>query len=180
MERIEEIKDAMPGRDSNGYHGPTQDERSRFGSAIFLVMAGEIPAADSLLDYLGYDASLVVETASGDTLALIQEHMPVERGWGTFVYNRSTDAAVDVHINHPIYDINTYQVGAALYLSARGRWLLMAGTHRYANPGQQSDMARSWSSMFQAAHELVAPSGSLAVSVHGFTPDHRHNRHYPQ
>jgi hypothetical protein len=121
---------------------------------------------------MGYDATFAVEITLGDTLALIQERTPVERGWGTYVYNLTPDRGVDIHINHPIYDINTYLVGTTLYLAARGRWLLMAGTHRYANPGQQSDMARSWTSMFQAVHELVTPSNSIAISIHGFTPDY--------
>jgi hypothetical protein len=172
IETIEEIKAEMPGRDSNGYHGPNQGERVEFASAISMVMTGDVSSADSALEAFGYDAGLVLETTSRDTLVIIQERSPVERGWGTYVYNLTTDEAFDVHINHPIYDINTYQVGTDLYVSSHARWLLIAGTHRYANPGANSDMARSWTSIFQAVHELIAPSGAIAVSIHGFTPDY--------
>jgi hypothetical protein len=170
--RIEEIKAAMPGRDSNGYHAPTEAERDRFSRAVRLVLADSVAAADSVLDAFGYDATRVLETESLDTLVILEERTPVERGWGTYVFNESTDEAVDIHINHPIYDLNTHAVGTALYIAARARWLLVAGTHRYANAGEKSDMARRWDSIFQTVHMSVASSGRMAVSVHGFTPDY--------
>jgi hypothetical protein len=170
--RIEEIKAAMPGRDSNGYQAPTEAERIRFGRAVGLVVADSVAMADSVLDALGYDVTRMLEVKSGDTLVILEERVPVERGWGTYVLNESTAEAFDIHVNHPVYDVNTHTVGTALYIEARARWLLVAGTHRYANEGEKSDMARRWDSIFQTVHMLVASSGSIALSVHGFTPDY--------
>lgn len=57
--------------------------------------------------------------------------------------------AVDVHVNHPRFDKNTPRVGAELYLACRCRWCFMSGTHRYANPNDESDMERATTSVFK-------------------------------
>jgi hypothetical protein len=76
---------------------------------------------------------------------------------------------VDVHVNHPLYDLNTPGVAAGVYTGCRCRALIMAGTHRYANADDESDMARSTTSLFQALHEALAGEGGMmSISVHGF------------
>jgi len=92
---------------------------------------------------------------------------PVRRGWGTLLYNPK-GTAVDVHVDHPLFDVATPRVAAALYDDCRCRALLMAGTHRYANADDVSDMARSTTSLFQGLHERLGPDAAMVISVHGF------------
>jgi hypothetical protein len=48
----------------------------------------------------------------------------------------------------------------------------MSGTHRHANPNEEADTARPNRNIFQPVHKSIAASGSIAISVHGFTPDY--------
>ena len=162
------IKSKMPGRESEGYKHPTEQERLAFLAAVDLALAGDIGGADAAVDLYGYDCYTFTEAVTGDPLVIFRERAPVNRGWGTYVYNRNAQRPVDVHINHPIFDSNTHVQGASLFRDLRGRWMLMAGTHRYANADTSSDMAHNPESLFQKLHEKVIGTGRMALSVHGF------------
>lgn len=162
------VLEAAPGRDSRGYRPPGADARRAVLDAVERAASGSVEAADSALAAYRYDAVVAVEAETGDSLLIVAERIPVERGWGTYVRRLAPGARADVHVNHPHYDLDSELVGLRLYRECRCRWLLVAGTHRYANPGGASDMARSESSVFQGLWERVAGTVSVAVSVHGF------------
>ncbi len=157
-----------PGRESRGYAPPDSAERSAFLEAVERAAGGDVDDADEALSEFRYDAGVAVEAGTGDSLLLIAERTPAVRGWGTYVRRLSPRVAGDVHVNHPRFDLDTPLVALPLYRECRCRWLLVAGTHRYANPDDASDMARSETSVFQGLWERVAADAAVAVSVHGF------------
>ena len=164
---LESIKEAMPRRDTDGYHAPTPDQRIAMVAIMGDARAGRIARADSFASVYGYDVEGTVDAVHGDSLVVMIERAPIQRGWGTYIIRKGA-VAVDVHVNHPLFDVNTPAVAATLYDTCRCRALLMAGTHRYANGSDESDMARSTSSVFQGVHEALAQDAQMVVSVHGF------------
>lgn len=164
---LDSLKALMPGRDSDGYVPPTAAERAVMLSLVDRARAGDLRGADSLAWRYRYDIEQTVDLVTGDTLIVMVERSPIQRGWGTLLYN-PRGIAVDVHIDHPLFDVNTPRVAAALYDDCRCRALLMAGTHRYANADDVSDMARSTTSLFQGLHERLALDAAMVISVHGF------------
>ena len=166
---VQEVRAVMPGRNSDGYLPPNAAETSTFLVAAGRAVGGDAAGADALLDLYGYDVQEVIDAATGDGLLVFRERTPVRRGWGTFIWNRTAgQSAVDVHVNHPASDANSEVIGAALYRQLRGRWLLVAGAHRYANRAGNSDMARETASVFQKLHEHFSTTGQQAISIHGF------------
>lgn len=165
------VLEAAPGRNSSGYHPPDAGDRTAFLDAVQRAAGGAVEAADSALAAFRYDAAVAVEAGTGDSILVVAERVPVARGWGTYVRRLSPGAAADVHVDHPHFDLDTPWVGLHLYRQCRCRWLFVAGTHRYANPDDLSDMARSESSVFQGLWERAADSAAVAVSVHGFGAD---------
>ncbi len=159
--------DGMPGRDSGGYVAPDADERIAMVAIFEEARGGRVARADSMAAAYGYDVEATIDATHGDTLIVILEQTPIRRGWGTYVVRRGA-APLDVHINHPLFDQNTPRVGAGLFDACRCRALLMGGTHRYANDGNEADMARSTTSVFQGIHEALATDAVMAMSVHGF------------
>jgi hypothetical protein len=157
----------MPGRDSDGYVPPTADERVAMVALMDRARSGDLRGADSLAWKYRYDIEHTVDAATGDTLIVMVERSPIRRGWGTLLYNPQ-GVAVDVQIDHPLFDVNTPRVAATLYDDCRCRALLMAGTHRYANANDVSDMARSTTSVFQGIHERLGLDANMVISVHGF------------
>lgn len=165
------VLEAAPGRDSRGYRPPDAADRRDFLDAVQRAADGSVEAADSALATFRYDAAVAVEAGTGDSILVVAERVPVARGWGTYVRRLSPGASADVHVDHPHFDLDTPWVALRLYGQCRCRWLFVAGTHRYANPDDVSDMARSESSVFQGLWERVADSAAVAVSVHGFGAD---------
>lgn len=160
---------AMPGSGTDGYVPPGGAARADFRDAMDLAVARDIEAADAKLDAYRYDVIAAIDVVHGDTIAIFRERTPVARGWGTYVVRLSAATRlVDIHVNHPTSDQNTEVIGPTLYGECRCRWLLVAGTHRYANAAGNSDMARETASIFQTVHEHAAPTGIQAVSIHGF------------
>ncbi len=172
-ELLESIKADMPRRDTDGYVPPTPDQRIEMVAILQDARAGLIDRADSIADKYNYDVEGTVDGEHGDSLIVMLERSPIERGWGTYMIRIGADPA-DVHINHPLFDTNTPAVAARLYGTCRCRALIMAGTHRYANGDEtidESDMARATGSVFQGVYEALAEDAEMAVSVHGFARD---------
>ncbi|MHB1169187.1 MAG: hypothetical protein ACYC28_07885 [Longimicrobiales bacterium] len=169
-ELLESIKADMPRRDTDGYVPPTPDQHIEMVAILQDARAGLIERADSIADKYDYDVEGTVDAEHGDSLIVMLERSPIERGWGTYIIRIGAEPA-DVHINHPLFDTNTPAVAAELYDACRCRALIMGGTHRYANGDDESDMARSTSSVFQGVYEALAEDAEMAVSVHGFARD---------
>jgi len=166
---VDAVVDHMPRRNTNGYAPPSPDQRIAMVGILAEARAGRVARADSLADRYDYDVEATVDALHGDTLLVMIERTPIERGWGTYIIRKGA-APADVHVNHPLFDVNTPDVAVALYNACRCRALLIAGTHRYANGGDESDMARATGSIFQGVHEALAEDATMAVSVHGFAP----------
>lgn len=164
------IEQVMPLRDSRRYVLPDEAARVAFRAAVSATAQQQVARADSLVRPYGYTARRIVDRRRRVPLVVLQEQLPITRGWGTFLFDPSgVSAGVDVHANHPISDEETPAVAAGIFSRGGLRWFLMAGAHRYTLPGDSSDMARQPASIFQIIHEAIAPTGRRAISVHGFS-----------
>lgn len=170
---VDTITRGLIENNTNAYDIPSAGARDTFRLAVDSILAGNVAAADALLDGYGYDVVRFRETVSNDTLVVVRERIPagadVPRGWGTYIHNPRFAVAADIHVNHPVDDQNTEDMGGDLFRACRCRWFLMAGARRNANPNEVSDMARATNSIFHTVHVHVADSASRAVSMHGFS-----------
>lgn len=165
---LAEVREHIPPRGSERYSDPSETEKRYFVDAVRLASRGEVEAANDVVESLQYDVVRTVDAASGASLLVFLERIPVEAGWGTYVLNEDASGPVDVHLNHPLADIDTPAVAAGIFERCSCRWLFMAGAHRHAIPDHGSDVARLATSMFQRMYEEEAGPEALAVSVHGF------------
>ncbi|RMH15318.1 MAG: hypothetical protein D6701_10135 [Gemmatimonadetes bacterium] len=169
---VEGLRARMPARGSGGYRPPLPFEVLSLRQAFDSLVAGNLEAADRLLDRHDYDLVWTVERGTGDSVLVLGERPISNRHWGTYVFNPSRQATpTDIHVDHPLFDVNTDLLGARMWQRCRCRWLFVAGAHRFANEGDVADMARQTESMFQVLHEAVAPDGFQAMSVHGFSAE---------
>lgn len=163
--------------DSTGqYDVPTATNTTHFRQAVDSVLAGRVGGADALLDQYAYDVYSFRDAASGDSMVVFRERKAagstkVARGWGTYIYNPSPARRVDVHVNHPIDDQHTEDIGSELYRDVNGRWFMMAGARRLANFNNDADVAHQAGSVFNQMHTRVAAANVRTVSIHGFRWD---------
>lgn len=171
---VDTITKGIIANGTGAYDVPTVTNTNHFRAAVDSILAGRVAGADQLLDQYGYDVYSIRESLNLDSVVVIRERIPagqtkVPRGWGTYVFNPSAAARrVDVHVNHPIDDLNTEDMGADLWRRARGRWLMIAGARRVANADSSSDMARATGSVFNQMHQRVAAANVRTLSIHGF------------
>jgi hypothetical protein len=174
--------------DSTGaYDVPTATQTGHFRAAVDSVLAGRVAGADALLNQYAYDVYSVRSSVTGDSLVVFRERRvaggDVARGWGTYILNTSpTRRRADIHVNHPISDQHTEDIGADLFQDCRCRWLFIAGAQRDANhtdPLLQSDMARVTNSVFHQMYTRVAAANVRTVSVHGFRHANPENASLP-
>jgi hypothetical protein len=170
---MDTITRGMIADSTNDYHRPWSVAMSRFRHAVDSVHAGKVAAADALLDDFWYDVYRIRESTTGDTLVVFRERLDtndtVRLGWGTYIYNPRPQQRVDIHVNHPISDLNTEDIGIELYRDGRYRWFLVAGAERDANATfMEADVAHTSSTIFHQVAFKTRAANVRALSVHGF------------
>lgn len=172
---MREIQYYMPGAGSFGYVPPDSAALAVWRQAITYLEDGDAVSCSTLVDQFGYD--LANDAYFGTELYILKERYPIQRGWGTYIYNMSPAGPnIQCHVNHPVYDYDSYKMGLDAFREYEARWFLMAGTHRYANcefepPDDdcESDMARAENSVFQTVYETAANLQTTALSFHTFS-----------
>lgn len=163
----------MPGRASGRYVVPTQAEADRVAEVFRLARDGRLADSRRLARGVGYVVEQLRDVATGRVLVIVREALrsdgTVARGWGTFVHDAAATADVVVEVAHPVADLQTEAIGVAVFRRTPSRALLVAGAHRYANPGEVADVAHTPGTAFDAVHRSVVRAGSVVAQPHGFS-----------
>ncbi|MET0397864.1 MAG: hypothetical protein ABW277_13620 [Longimicrobiaceae bacterium] len=170
---IDTVTNTIIADSTNQYDVPTATHTTHFRTAVDRVLAGRVAGADSLLDPYAYDVYSIRDATSGDSMVVFRERKAagstkVARGWGTYIFNPAPARRVDVHVNHPIDDQHTEDIGSELFRDVNGRWFMMAGARRLANFNNDADVAHQAGSVFNQMHTRVAAANVRTVSIHGF------------
>ena len=186
--RVREIASRMPGSESEGFVKPSADELARFRELVSKAASGDVTGAAAHAEAAGLPYRVVrfTDTGAGSReVLLLEERMPLAKGWGTFVLDPAPLRDLVVEAPHARYDVETENQAFALFRRLRARAFLLAGTHRCANAERTpcdgttdvcgtsyyrvSDPAHFTAGPFQEAHEALVslwPS-SVSFSVHG-------------
>jgi len=186
--RVASIQDDMPQAGSNGFRVPTPTERADWKRLIEFLLDGNVQAVRSIIEqrFPSYALIRFTDTGTDQTVWLLQERAPVERGWGAVVVNPDADRNLVVEVPHPVFDLDTHTQGTDLFRDTGARALLLAGTARCANaapspcdgqssvcgslgPYRVSDMAHVTEAPFQAAHEVLTDRfpDATVLNLHG-------------
>ncbi len=174
---IADIVDHIPGMGTNSFVIPTSSQISAFESIFTNMNSMNFSTIQSLLTPYGYTITRFVHLPTTDTFYLLKENYPIQRGWGTYIFNYKTVNNLAIETPHPLWDRYTWSMGIKVFLGAKARWFSMAGTHRYSNSDSSSDMAHVTLSIFHTAHRINA--NSTAVQVHGFDSSSPSYNGYP-
>jgi hypothetical protein len=166
VDLITDIRQHMPGMNSEKFVIPNAEQMNTFKQVFSSLNNLTFLSIQSVLSQYGYTFYIYYNLPSGDTLYILKEDYPIQRGWGTFILNSKAVAHVAVECPHPLWDTNVEIVGIKVFIQAKARWYLLAGTHRYANSDNSSDPAHVTQCIFHEAHMTFAPD--TALQIHGF------------
>ena len=167
---IAEIEGAMPERGSEGYVRPSHKQATEFAKLASAMEAENLASASRLANALDYMLVWYDDAPTGRRLLMArEEEMPsreVERGWGTIIVDpEGTDVIVEVP--HPLFDVDTPEIGVELFEATGAKTLLLAGAHRYSWDDARADVAHAPGTAFDAAHRALLPA-RYVVQLHGF------------
>ena len=173
---VERLKDLAFASGSGLYVVPTAQEQADFGTLAATVASADIFNADAQAGPLGYEVVEFTDTVSGDLYYGLREQLSggqQTKGWGSYFVNVNYQSDGLVEVPHPLFDTNSWDVGAKAFRDADARGFLMAGAHRNANGTGTADVAHLTDSIFQTVHEtwVGATSATDAWQVHGFDID---------
>ncbi len=167
VEFVRTIKDAMPDMGTNKFFIPTNAHLNVFDTLFIDVKNANYTTIAARASQFGYQFIRFVNTATGDTLLVFKENVPVLRGWGTYMYCPSAAYDLAIEAPHPLWDTNSWELAVRLFIRSDAKWFLLAGTHRYCNSDSSSDMAHVTQSVFHVCHKRAATS--CAIQIHGFS-----------
>ncbi len=175
---INQVRDGMPGYHSERFVIPTNSQLDVWTNVFNAVKSANYAMASLLVTQYGYECIAYYDTLEAETLYVLKENIPVQRGWGTYIFNTRGTQDLTVEIPHARSDTNTCIQGIRTFLRLNAQWFFMAGTHRYANADTSSDMSHVTQSVFHRGHVTVASARSL--QLHGFDRTNPVYNGYPQ
>ena len=162
----------IPRRDSDAMVMPTEADAERFIAGVRAVTSGDPELARQLLQPLSYTVSLITDSVTGRTSWVLAETRDEDgswpRGWGLYVFAAEPANPLVVEVPHPLYDVNTPQAGVEAFRRGHAQALLVAGTHRYSNSDDSSDVAHEARTMFALVHRAIVSARQSVIQLHGF------------
>lgn len=180
----------MPRRDTGGYVVPLKQVQEAWKQVTAQMLAGkcdDIVLPDNLK--IAYTVGTFTDKQNNAKYCVLMETRDenndnrVDRAWGTFIVNNQPTRELSIQAPHPIYDIATETQAVAVFKGVNARSLLLAGSHREANPARttcqpstgegEADAAHNDSSLFfiatQALLEYYNANGKdwTAIQFHG-------------
>lgn len=179
-EFVTEMRVFMPAEASGGYVVPTVEERASFAAAAKALAAGDVARAElAIAPYPDFEVLDLEDRDSGAKYFTLSEKPPIGRGWGYYFFARSARRPMlIIEAPHPLADRDSELAAARATSELSPVAFLLAGAHRYANPGIASDVSHVASSIFEAVHEVALSADCAAIQVHGFSA--AGHRGYPQ
>lgn len=174
---IADFVKTMPRRGSEAMDVPTSAQAAAFAEAITAAQSGRLEQARALLAPLSYEVMRVRDATSlpGSSVLVFRERGRDDdtwpHGWGLYLLRTDPAIQLAVQVPHPLYDVHTPEAGVEAFRHAHAQSLFVAGTHRYANADNSSDVAHNHDSMFAHVTRAVISPGSTVLQFHGFAED---------
>jgi hypothetical protein len=170
---------AIGGATSGAFQIPSASVRDAFAKDVIAALEGDDAASCRL------PASYRIVTVSGGSLVrrVVAEldatgaPAPV-LFWGTYASQPAPARPLVMEAPHPIFDSNTADEAADIFVRANARWLLVSGAHRCANvdPSPCSGTTTACSAaaapyrISDVAHAVVAPFHAVHVALSARDP----------
>lgn len=176
VNEIGRLRNLAFGSGSNLYDAPDAGERSAFSSAASALLAGNTAQAEFFAGPLGYDVVQFTDNGTNQVYLGLREQLTNNaqtKGWGSYFLTQGATAQALVEVPHPLFDTNSWDVGAQAFEQSSATGFLMAGAHRNANGNGTADVAHLSDSIFQEVHEAWnGNAGQRTVwQIHGFDLD---------
>lgn len=166
---IQETVSKMPTANSGIYAIPDDNDYNNWRKIFWFFRNRSYDSCKQLLAHYNYELIQLKDVLTDNVYDIIREKYPIQRGWGTYIYNRNYKKRLYIHINHPIDDPHAINIGTEIFRQLKAEWYLIAGTSRKAIEGKlTADVGRIRKSIFQWWHEMLSSLTYVALSIHSY------------
>ncbi|MFJ4922351.1 hypothetical protein [Streptomyces sp. NPDC088725] len=154
-----------------GYRDPTSQERKTVAEGVGLLLDGHRAEAAKRLADIDFRLRTLTDRVGGRRYAEIADNAETSRaarGWGRIYVDLDTAPQWSVQVPHPFSDRASDMVGVGVLRATPGGVLILAGAHREAGEGNESDMAHRRDSVFHAVCAELLKRRLPGIQVHGF------------
>ena len=141
----------------------------------------ELGTLNALVDLFGYHFIHYHHVSDqSEYLLLVEQDGAPYRYWGTYVFRLAAPRDYLVQVARPLYEINTFEYGAVLFVDLHARLLAIAGTHPDTNRDGSADIInpRNLPNLFNLVNQVMMrenPAGAglstLHVRAFGYKPE---------
>jgi len=188
-EVIDKFRLGIIPRDSGKYVVPSQSDLQSAESAFSILLAWmNIHSSEKLSEaassLAAIDYALVRFTdVSGRIFYIAREASGFNRGWGLYIVCVKAPSLyrnLMIEVPHIGFDEFTEKIGVRSFIQSYSGFLLVAGAHRYANPGAVADVAHTEQCVFHVVHKTWCTNTSTTIQIHGFAEASAGRELYPQ
>ncbi|MFZ2450732.1 MAG: hypothetical protein WAW36_09465, partial [Methylovulum miyakonense] len=192
-------KEDIAPKGSERYQPPKQEELLFFDEQILTPLLATIrnaprlpgTALDDELQIIAQSAGLVGyrlikyrdDLSQQDYWVLAEQNRQPMRHWGMYVFRLGAANPYVLQIPRPIYEINSFEYGVALFERLQAQALLIGGSHPEANFDGSADLinANNKNSVFNLVNQVLLreahDTGMMLVSTRAFS--YRTDRPFP-
>lgn len=200
-----ERKEYIAKKGSNAFQIPTENELLFWHQDILLPLMSwlkqfnqqgwtqqsrdEIQRLNWQAASVGYEFRVLQQPLTGKEFLIVEEQ-PLwaesnqRKNWATLVINLTAQTNYLVQVPNPFYDRTSFEFGAALFNKLQNRFLLLSGTHPWANPDGSSNVALAgnrhtlYHTMFMAITKEFEHQAPTPVLLRSFS--FQESRPFPQ
>jgi hypothetical protein len=166
---VRDLANRMPTANTGIYLTPAENDFKEWSKIIRLFRAHSLDSCKFILAKYNYELNQLKDALTGDLYDIIKEKYPVQKGWGTYIYNRNFKKRLYIHVNHPLDDSHALVIGTELLRQLKGEWLLIGGTSRNTIQGQAlADVGRIRRTIFECVHENLSDLTHISISIHSY------------
>ncbi|MCI5143368.1 MAG: hypothetical protein D3909_16930, partial [Candidatus Electrothrix sp. ATG1] len=180
QDRLLSEKQWVAPKGSDAYRVPEQEELLFFDENILKPLFALIACCteggrveeksraelNTLADFaalFGYHLTLYRHQVTEQEYLILSEFQEGEekRYWGTYVFRLGENSGHIVQVPRPLFEVNVFEYGTALFENLRAAALLIGGTHPQANRNHSADLIRlnNKASLFNLVHQTLLRTG---------------------
>ncbi len=114
---------------------------------------------DTAAAAIGYRIIRYRHTSTNENYLILAETQDArqQRYWGTYVFRLGLSNPYSVQIPRPLFEVNSFEYGVALFARTKGKALLVGGAHPNANTDGSADIVqtRNKRSMFSLLNQVL-------------------------
>lgn len=147
---------------------PGENELSDWAAIPRLVRSNRLDSCNIILRNYHYEIHQIFDPVSEGKFLAITEEYPIQRGWGTFIFNRDSKKRLYIHVLHPVDETNTLQIGAEVFRRLGAEWLFIDGVGKFTREGNKRSGRPVQRTVFSKWHEALTDITHLTISIRGF------------